>query len=159
MAPDAPPASLGRVVITGTSPGQGGAVVIPMEYTYNEIGGVILLPQSGLISVSLTISSAREAPFGQLNAYLLTGSGNADYCGQNLPDSLRWQSLPAGWTTTITVTGFQIFRLPCAVTGVRVMFHNRNNRNNGTLSPPTPAETIAEATAPVAFTISQPGRR
>ena len=55
IAPDAPPAA-SRVVVGGTSPGQGGAVVIPGEYVYNEIGGVILLPQSGLISVSLTMS-------------------------------------------------------------------------------------------------------
>ena len=68
------------------------------------------------MSVGLTLSSAREVPFGQVNVYLLTGA-----------DSPQWQPLPSGWTTTLTVSGFQVFRLPCAVTGVRVMFHTRNS--------------------------------
>lgn len=127
----------------------------PPTITYNELGGVILLPDSGLISVRLTISSGREVPYGQLSVYLLTDNATGAYCGQNLPDSPTWRSLPAGWTTTVTVTGFQVFRLPCAVTGVRVMFHSRNS---GALTPPTPAETIAEATVPVGFQISQPSR-
>jgi len=139
------------VTITGASP-TAGTVVIPATYHYNEIGGVILPPQSGLMSVSVTMSLANATPYGQLNVYLLTGTGNADYCGQNLPDSPVWTSMTAGWTTSFTVTGFQVFRLPCTVTGFRVMFHRRNS---GALTPTSPAETIAEATMPVSFQIRQ----
>ncbi len=155
-SPTAPTTSaISNVVIAAISPAPGGGVVVPSNITYNELGGVILLPESGLISVRLTISSGREVPYGQLNVYLLTDNASGAYCGQNLPDSPTWRSLPAGWTTTVTVTGFQVYRLPCAVTGVRVMFHSRNS---GTLTPPTAAETIAEATVPVGFQISQPSR-
>jgi len=49
------------------------------------------------------------------------------------------------------VTGFQLV-LPCDVTGIRAILHTRNN---GLLIPPTPAETIAEATIPVSFRIQR----
>ena len=91
--------------------------------------------------------SAHEVPWAQLNVYLLSGS---DYCGQNLPDSPTWGSLPAGWTDSYTVTGFQVYRVPCDVTGIRAMLHARNN---GLLTPPLPSETIAETTASTSFRI------
>ena len=40
-----PASASNSVVITATSPGQGGVVVIPSEYTYNQLAGVILLKQ------------------------------------------------------------------------------------------------------------------
>jgi hypothetical protein len=89
-------------------------------------------------------------PWAQLSVYLLTGSGRLDYCGQNGPDAPTWQFLPSGWTTSYTVTGFRVSRLPCEVTGLRAMLHMRNN---GLLIPPIPSETIAEATLPVSFRI------
>ncbi len=90
----------------------------------------VLPPQSGLISVSLSVQVAYDVPWAQLYVYLLSGS---DYCGQNLPDAPTWGFLTAGWTTTYTVTGFQVYSLPCDVTGVQVFFHTRNN---GLLIPP-----------------------
>lgn len=135
------------LVVTAVSPPSGGTVVVPAQYPFNAIGGVVLPPQSGLISVSLSIQVAHEVPWAQLYVYLLSGS---DYCGQNLPDAPTWGFLPSGWTTTYTVTGFQVYNLPCDVTGVQAFFHTRNN---GLLIPPTPAETIAQATAPASFQI------
>jgi len=152
-APDPPVAT--RVVVEAASPASGGAAVVPSTYPYFELGGVVLPPQSGLISVRAALSTAREVPFGQLNVYLLTGGTNTEYCGQNLPDAPTWRSLPAGWSTTFTVTGFQVFRVPCTVTGLRVMFHTRGG---GLAIPPQPAETIAEATFPVNFQISLQAR-
>jgi hypothetical protein len=93
---------------------------------------------------------AHEVPRAQLNVYLLTGEGGSDYCGQNTPDSPTWGPLPAGWTTTYTVTGFRVYRLPCEVTGIRAMLHTRND---GRLTPPTPDETIAESTVAVRYQI------
>jgi hypothetical protein len=143
-SPDSQESSL---VITAVSPRSGSMVVVPAEYPYNLLGGAVLPPQSGLISVTLSIRSAHEVPWAQLYVYLLSGS---DYCGQNLPDAPTWGFLPSGWMTTYTVTGFQVYGLPCDVTGVRAVFHTRNN---GLLTPPIASETIADATLPVSFQI------
>jgi len=51
---------------------------------------------------------------------------------------------------TVTISGIQVGRLPCAVTGVREYLHTRNN---GLLIPPTASETAAEGSTTVSFTI------
>jgi hypothetical protein len=137
-------------VFTALSPPSGSTVVVPPELPYNLIGGVVVPPDPGLVSVGLSLTSAHQVPWAQLSVYLLTGGGNLDYCGQNLPDSPTWSFLPARWTSTYTVRGFQVYRLPCDVTGIRAMLHMRNN---GLLIPPTPSETIAEATFAVSYQI------
>jgi hypothetical protein len=73
--------------------------------------------------------------------YLLNEGTTDKYCGQNLPPLPSWQFLTPGWSSNVTVTGFQIYRLPCDVTGFRAMLHMRNT---GSLIPPSPSETIAE---------------
>jgi hypothetical protein len=150
---EGPTPAVDSVTVTATSLGQGGVLIIPASYTYNEFGGVVLRKDSGLMSMSVAVSSAREQSFGQLSIYLLSGAGNETYCAQNSPDSPTWRSLPAGWTTTYTVTGFQVYRLPCTVTGARVIFHKRDNIHLGL--PPTFSETITEVTLPISFTIRQ----
>jgi len=144
-----PPAS-SAMVFTGVSPVSGSTIVVPEQYPYILPGGVVIPPHSGLISVGLSVTSAHEVPWAQLSVYLLTGDQRLDYCGQNDPDAPTWQFLTPGWTTSYAVTGFRIYRLPCEVTGIRAMLHMRNN---GLLIPPTPSETIAEATLPVSFQI------
>jgi hypothetical protein len=47
---------------------------------------------------------------------------------------------------SVTITGFQVARLPCTVTSVRAMLHTRNT---GSLTPPIASETVAEASMPV----------
>ena len=93
---------------------------------------------------------AQEVPFARLNVYLLTGGSDTDYCGMNDPDAPTWGLLPSGWNTTYTVSGFRVSRLPCEVTGIRVMLHMRNS---GLFAPPLPSETIAQATLPAGFLI------
>jgi hypothetical protein len=139
------PALHTSIAVTAISPSAGGTVQVPAEYPSNEI--VVLPPQSGLIAVSVSIQIAHDVPWAQLYVYLMSGP---DYCGQNLPDAPTWGFLPSGWATSYTVTGFQVANLPCNVTGVHVYLHTRNN---GLLTPPTPAETIAEATVPASFSI------
>jgi len=135
------------VTLTVATP-NGATIVVPELYPYKLPGGVVLPPGSGLISVRVQMTAAHEVPWAQLNVYLLTGGTTTEYCGQNLPDSPTWQFLTPGWTATHTVTGFQVYRLPCDVTGVRAMLHMRNN---GLLIPPTSTETIAEATTAASF--------
>jgi hypothetical protein len=145
-----PDAVESRVVFTSSPPPSGSTVVVPAGLPYIVPGGVVIPRGSGLLSVGLSIASAHEVPWAQLSVYLLTGDGRFDYCGQNDPDAPTWQFLPAGWTTTYTVTGFRVSRLPCEVTGIRAMLHMRNN---GLLIPPTPTETVAEATLPVRLSL------
>jgi hypothetical protein len=134
------------LVFGATAPASGSTVVVPQEYPYIIPGGVVLPAGSGLISVDVAMASARAVPWAQLRVYLLTGSGPEDYCGLSDPDSPTWRSLPPAWTGRYTVTGFRVYRLPCDVTGFRAMLHTRDT---GLLTPPAPAETVAEATLPV----------
>ncbi|HEX6737828.1 MAG TPA: hypothetical protein VF310_06145 [Vicinamibacteria bacterium] len=146
MGPSQPASS--RMDITAVSPAAGSVVVIPPSFPVFDLGGVVLPAQSGFVSVGLSMTSASAVPHAQLNVYLLTDEPGVGYCGQNLPDSPTWGALPSGWTTTFTVTGFQVYRLPCRVTGIRAMLHTRTG---GALTPPRPDETIAEATSTVRF--------
>ena len=134
------------MAFTATAPSSGSTVAVPQAFPYILPGGVVIPAGSGLISVGLSMTSAHEVPWAQLSVYLLTGDGRMDYCGQNSPDAPTWKFLPAGWSTTYTVTGFRVYRLPCDVTGIRAMLHMRNN---GLLIPPTETETVAEATLPL----------
>jgi hypothetical protein len=123
------PASGATLTVTGTPPG-----------TFLERG-------SGKISVGLNITAPREMPFARLNVYLLRDGG---YCGQNLPDWPAWSPFPVNSTTSVAITGFQVFGLPCTVTGIRAML---NWRTGGLLTPPTPDETVLDVTIPVSYRI------
>jgi hypothetical protein len=142
-SPGGPDETDSRLTILEATPAADSAIAVPPQYAYIVPGGVVIPPGSGLISVRLTMTAAHEVPWARLNVYLLTGDTASEYCGENGPDAPTWQFLPAGWTSTYTVTGFRVYRLPCEVTGIRAMLHMRNN---GLIAPPTPTETIAEAT-------------
>jgi hypothetical protein len=145
------PTGVTRVDVGAVTPTRG-TLQVPRTYPYIIPGGVLLPKGSGLISVAVTMTTPRETP-ARLNVYLLTGPDpSRDYCGQNSPDSPVWTALPRG-TTRFEVTGFRVSRLPCVVTGVRVMVHTRPD--NGLLIPPTPGETLAETTVPVSYEIRQ----
>ena len=62
------------------------------------------------------MTSNRELPWAQLNVYVLTADG---YCGQNLPDAPTWGPFAKGQAQSVTISGFQVYRTPCEVTGVR----------------------------------------
>lgn len=112
--------------------------------------GAFIPRGSGQLSVSMTIRSDRDVPWAQLNLYLLTDDGS--YCGQNLPDAPTWEPFRARQNLLVSVTGFQIYRLPCDVTGVRAMLHTRNSLD---LTPPTAGETVVEGTAAVRYALRQ----
>jgi hypothetical protein len=150
-SPTDPQRGPSALTITAVTPAAGSTVVVPAQYPYQAIGGVVLPPDSSLLSVNVTIRLAHDLPWAQLYVYLLTDT-DTGYCGQNLPDAPTWGTIPAGWTQTVTVSGFQVYGLPCTVTGVRAIFHTRNN---GLLTPPTSSETIAEATLATRFQITR----
>ncbi len=140
------------IAVSVGKPLNGATVVIPDEFPYHEVGGVVLPKGSNVMSVSVQMTSAQDVPWAQLNVYLLTDATGVDYCGQNLPDSPSWRSLTRGWTSSVTITGFQV-TLPCHVTGVRAMLHTRNN--DGLLTPPSASETIVEARAQADFQLTR----
>ncbi len=109
--------------------------------------GAFIDRDSGKLSVPITIEAGRDAQRAALFVYLLSGDA---YCGQNLPDTPTFTPLERGQHATLTITGFQVYRLPCEVTGVRAMLHTRTG---GLLTPPVPADTIAEATLAVRYTM------
>jgi hypothetical protein len=146
-APDMPAAS--SVVVNAIAPSAGTTVVVPSVFPYIIPGGVVLPRGSSLVSAGVTLTSAHEvAQWTQLRVYLLTGGSDSQFCGMSDPDSPTWGRLPAGWTTTYTVTGFRVYRLPCDVTGLRIMLHTRND---GSSAPPTESETVAQVTVPLPF--------
>lgn len=141
--PTSPTPIESKLVIDATTPSSGSTIVVPEQYPYIVPGGVVIPRDSGLISVRVTMTSSHDVPWVRLGVYLLTSGTSTDYCGENGPDAPTWSFLTPGWTTTYTVTGFRVYRLPCEVTGIRAMLHMRNN---GLIAPPLPSETIAEAT-------------
>ena len=138
--PAPPPVVSSAITLTQLSP-SGGTIVVPEGMP----PGAFIPRNSGLLSVGLSITSGREVPWAQLNVYLLSGDS---YCGQNLPDSPTWGPFGAGQTVVYTVTGFQVYRLPCDVSGIRAMLHTRNS---GLLTPPAPSETVTETTLPASY--------
>jgi hypothetical protein len=137
------PTEFGRIVIGQPTPAAGS-----MLTTSGTPPGAFIQRGSGVLSIPISLESGRDAPWAQLNVYLMTADGT--YCGQNLPDAPTWGPLEEGEQANVTITGFQVYRLPCNVTGVRAMLHTRNN---GLLTPPTASETIADALVPVSYTI------
>ena len=104
---------------------------------------------SGLFSIPITVTSDREVPWAQLSVYLYDGSAGLGYCGQNIPDAPTWGPFSKGKTASVTITGFQISRVPCQVTSIRAFLHTRNN---GLLIPPTESETVADGSLAVSYT-------
>ena len=142
---DSPTAPSGPSSMTfgAIAPAAGGSVT-----TTGQLPGAMIVRGSGQVSIPITVSVRRELPWAQLSVYLMTADGT--YCGQNMPDAPTWGPYRANSTATVTITGFQVFRLPCAVTGVKAYLHTRNN---GLLIPPTESETAAEGSTTASFTI------
>ncbi|HEX9189062.1 MAG TPA: hypothetical protein VGB87_18430, partial [Vicinamibacteria bacterium] len=72
-SPTAPESQPSRLAVTAVAPSSGSVVVVPAQYPYSAVGGVVLPPQSGVLSVTVSIRSAPEAPWAQLYVYLQSG--------------------------------------------------------------------------------------
>ena len=136
------PSGVSRLSFGTPLPSSGAAI-----QTTGTPPGAFIDRGSGKLSVPITIEAGRDAGRAALFVYLLSGDS---YCGQNLPDTPTFTPLERGQRATVTITGFQVYRLPCEVTGVRAMLHTRTG---GLLTPPVPADTIAEATLDVRYTM------
>ena len=96
-----------------------------------------------------TVASDRQVDWAQLNVYLFDGSSGLGYCGQNIPDAPTWGPFSKGQRASVTITGWQISRVPCQVTSIRAWLHIRDN---GLLIPPTDSQTVASGTLDVNYT-------
>jgi len=104
--------------------------------------GTFIAPGSGQLSIPITVTSGRQLAWAQLYVYLMTADDPDSYCAQNLPDAPGW-GLAKGQTESVTITGFQVFRLPCDVTAIRAYLATRDTRRGGLETPPRPDETVA----------------
>ena len=147
---DSNPSPLGTastLSVTSTTPASGSTLTPP-----GTPPGAFFVRGSGQFGVTVMITSGYDQPFAQLAVFLLT-SGNSDgYCGQNLPDWPAWRPFARG-TLTYTVTGFQVFSLPCEVTGIRAVFNTWDVMNRGGFPPAS--NIIADTTLPVVYHLVQ----
>jgi hypothetical protein len=141
---DTEPTPVSSITIGQPTPAAGAVI-----QTTGTLPGAFITRGSGQLSIPMTVTSGREVPWAQLYVYLLTNN-TSGYCGQNLPDAPTWGPFAKGQTVSVSISGFQVFQLPCQVTGVRAMLHTRNT---GLLTPPISSETVAEATMAVSYTI------
>jgi hypothetical protein len=110
--------------------------------------GTFFMRGSGQFGVTVTITAAQDLPFAQLAVFLLTNNAS-EYCGQNLPDWPTWRPFARGQAVTYTVTGFQVFSLPCEVTGIRAVFNTRDDLHVGGVPPAR--FIVADTTLPVVY--------
>ena len=128
-----------------------GAVAPPSGSTLAPVGtppGAFFPRLSGMFGVTISVTAGEKLSFAQLNVYLLT-TDSSNYCGQNLPDSPTWRPFQEGDTVTYTVTGFQVYRLPCEVTAIRAIFHTRDDSHVGGIPPSS--QIVADTTLPAVF--------
>jgi hypothetical protein len=142
---DSSPTPVSSIMFGQLSPPQGSVIT-----TTGTTPGAFIPKDSGRLSIPLTVTSGREVPWAQLYVYLYSGTTPNDYCGQNLPDAPTWGPFSKAQTVSVTISGFQVFRLPCTVTSIRAMLHTRNT---GLLTPPIASETVAEASMTVNYRI------
>lgn len=140
----AAPSAVRSLTISTPTPAPGS--IIPVTQNGSQY---FLARGSGLFSIPIAVSSNREVPWAQLSVYLYDGSAGLGYCGQNIPDAPTWGPFSKGQTASVTITGFQISRVPCQVTSIRAFLHTRNN---GLLIPPTESETVADGSLAVSYT-------
>jgi|SRR5579864_2470353 len=110
--------------------------------------GTFFTRGSGQFGVTVTITAGQDLPFAQLAVFLRTTSNADGYCGQNLPDWPTWRPFARG-QTVYTVTGFQVFSLPCEVTGIRAVFNTRDDLHLGGVPPAN--FIVADTTLPVVY--------
>src|SRR5258708_38353378 len=86
------------LTISSPSPASGATIHV----TTGAPPGLFIPRGSGQLSVPITVTSAREVPWAQLNVYLMTANDLSSYCGQNMPDSPTLGPFLKGPTATVT---------------------------------------------------------
>ena len=137
------PSPLTSVMISTSTPASGATLTLT-----GTPPGAFITRGSGQFGVTIFMTSGQELPFAQLAVFLLTADPESP-CGQNLPDWPTWRPFAKGQTVTYTVTGFQVFRLPCEVTGIRAIVNTRDDLHLGGFPPAN--FIVADTTLPVVY--------
>ena len=141
------PSAPASITISASTPAPGS--------TLTPIGtppGAFFQRGSGAFGVTISVTGGAELPFAQLAVFLMTADPTSP-CGQNNPDWPNWKPFARGQTVTYTVTGFQVFRLPCEVTGIRAIFNTRDDLHLGGIPPAN--LIVADTTLPVVYHLRQ----
>jgi hypothetical protein len=138
------------ITLMSTTPAQGSTLT-----PTGTLPGTFFARGSGEFGVTVTITAGQDLPFAQLAVFLLTTTNASGYCGQNLPDWPTWRPFARGRTVTYTVTGFQVFSLPCEVTGIRAVFNTREDLHLGGVPPAS--FIVADTTLPVVYHLRSSG--
>jgi hypothetical protein len=138
------PGEVSRISFPGFTPASTATVSVPGA----PPGGRVVV--GGLMSVTVSMTVARDQPFAMLYVYLVENEMAETSCGINFPDTPSWEPFQKG-TKTYTIDSFQLFRLPCEVIGLRAILHNRSNRN--LLTVPRTEERLADATQSVRWSL------
>ena len=133
-----PPAQ-STVLIASPVPASGSTIHV----TEGAAPGFFIPRGSAQLSVPITVTSDRDVAWAQLMVYLMSSNDPQSYCGQNLPDTPGWEPFRKGQTAAVTITGFQVFRLPCDVIEIQAYLTTRDTRRGGLGTPPTSSETVA----------------
>jgi len=104
------PSASSSLLISSPSPATGSTIHV----AGGGAVGTFIARGSGQLSIPITVTSGRQLAWAQLYVYLMTADDPDSYCAQNLPDAPGW-GLARGQTESVTITGFQVFRLPCDV--------------------------------------------
>jgi len=139
-----PIATLSAIALTSPTPAPGSTLT-----PAGTPPGTFFTRGSGQFGVTVTITAGQDLPFAQLAVFLLTNANADGYCGQNLPDWPTWRPFARGQTVTYTVTGFQVFSLPCEVTGISAVFNTRDDLHLGGVPPAS--FIVADTTLPVVY--------
>lgn len=143
-SPTEPSSQQAGIVPGNVVPASGGSVTAT-----GQVPGAFVLPGSGSLAVPLTLSARRDLEFAELLVFLEDADGGE--CAANHPDRPTWAPFRASRWEAVTITGFQVWWLPCPVARVHVYLHTRNDPHAGTRPP---ADLIvAEAIIPASFTI------
>ena len=132
------PSASSSLLISSPSPATGSTIHV----AGGGAVGTFIARGSGQLSIPITVTSGRQLAWAQLYVYLMTADDPDSYCAQNLPDAPGW-GLARGQTESVTITGFQVFRLPCDVTAIRAYLSTRDTLRGGLETPPRADETGA----------------
>ena len=138
------PTGISTIMFRQVTPPTGSSIVVAR----GTPPGAFIDRNSGQLSITMDITGTREADFAQLDVYLLSENPPGSSCGQNLPDGPTWGPWTGRGITRVTVSGFQVFRLPCEVTGIRAILHLGPGPRSLPLAPP-PSRMLADGTFPI----------
>lgn len=131
-----------RLTFGAPTPGSGATI-----QTVGTPPGAFIESGSNKLFVPLTVEAGSDEAIARLFVYAKDAGGTT--CAQNLPDAPDLAPLKRGTVQTVTITAFQVFRLPCEVASLRAVLHRRESRNLNTEI--TATEMIGEQTVAVSY--------